>query len=359
MAEIKSDSKSIVVSDVVPVMSKITDHKLIGSNYLEWSKTIRLYLRSIDKDDHLTDDPPEETNDSRKIWLREDARLFLQIRNSIDNEVISLINHCELVKELMGYLEFLYSGKDNISRIYDVCKAFYRAEKQDKSLMNYFMAFKKTYEELNVLLPFSPDVKVQQRQREQMAIMSFLAGLSSEFDSAKSQVLSGSDVSCLQDVFTRVLRTETTSSTPLNSALVSRNNSAPERNSTPSGFKGGNSQGPDNRTPNSGSIMCNYCKKPGHTKFECRKLQFKNRQQHSANIASTSDASDKSVLISADEFAKFSRYQETLKSSSSSVTAIADSGNSNACLLSKSSKWVIDSGATDHMTGSYDEEDYW
>ncbi|XP_060960160.1 uncharacterized protein LOC133031000 [Cannabis sativa] len=277
MAEIRSDSKSVVVSDVVPVMSKITDHKLIGSNYLEWSKTIRLYLRSIDKDDHLTDDPPEETNDSRKIWLREDARLFLQIRNSIDNEVISLINHCELVKELMGYLEFLYSGKDNISRIYDVCKAFYRAEKQDKSLMNYFMAFKKTYEELNVLLPFSPDVKVQQRQREQMAIMSFLAGLSSEFDSAKSQVLSSSDVSSLQDVFTRVLRTETTSSTPLNSALVSRNNSAPERNSTPSGFKGGNSQGPDNRTPNSGSIMCNYCKKPGHTKFECRKLQFKNR----------------------------------------------------------------------------------
>ena len=75
-----------------------------------------------------------------------------------------LVNHCELVKRLVDYLELLYSGKDNISRMYDVCKAFYRAEKQDQSLMNYFMAFKKTYEELNVLLPFSPDVKVQQHQ---------------------------------------------------------------------------------------------------------------------------------------------------------------------------------------------------
>ncbi|XP_062090704.1 retrovirus-related Pol polyprotein from transposon RE1 isoform X1 [Humulus lupulus] len=236
--------------------------------------------------------------------------------------------------------------------MHDVCKAFYRAEKQDQSLMNYFMTFKRTYEELNVLLPFSPDVKVQQRQREQMAIMSFLAGLSSDFDSAKSQVLSGSDVSSLQDVFSRVLRTETTPSVSLNSALVGHNNHAPWRNSTPSGSKGGNSQRPDNRTPESGSIMCNYCKKPGHTKFECKKLQFKNQQKHYANVANTSDAPDRSVTISADEFAKFSRYQESLQSSSPSVTAIADSGKSNACLLSTSSKWVIDSGATDHMTGN-------
>lgn len=53
MAENKS-----IVTGVVPVMSKITDHKLNGSNYQDWSKTIRLYLRSIDKDAHLTDDPP-------------------------------------------------------------------------------------------------------------------------------------------------------------------------------------------------------------------------------------------------------------------------------------------------------------
>lgn len=154
-----TETKSVVTSDVVPVMSKITDHKLNNSNYLDWSKTVRLYLRSIDKDNHLTDDPPKDG--SRQTWLREDARLFLQIRNSIDSEIISLINHCEFVKELMEYSEFLYSGKGNISRIYEVCQAFYRAEKQDKSIMTYFMNFKKTYEVLNLFLLFSSDVKVQ------------------------------------------------------------------------------------------------------------------------------------------------------------------------------------------------------
>ena len=170
-----AENKSAIVTDMVPIMSKITDHKLNGSNYLDWSKTIRLYLRSIDKDDHLISDPPNSDSKEKVdlTWLRDDARLFLQIRNSIDNEVIGLINHCEFVKELMDYLEFLYSGKGNLSRMYDVCKAFYRAEKQDQSLINYFMVFKKTYEELNTLLPFSPDVKVQQHQLEKMAIRAF------------------------------------------------------------------------------------------------------------------------------------------------------------------------------------------
>ena len=59
----------------------------------------------------------------------------------------------------------MYSGKGNISRIFDVCRAFYFAlKKQDRSLTELFIDYKKTYEELNILLPFSPDVKVQQAQ---------------------------------------------------------------------------------------------------------------------------------------------------------------------------------------------------
>ena len=43
-------------------------------------------------------------------------------------------------------------------------------------------------------------------------------------------------------------------------------------------------------------------------------------------------------------------YQESLKSPSTPITAIAESGNPNKCLVSfSSSEWVIDSGVTDHM----------
>ena len=51
---------------------------------------------------HLTKDPP--IDDLKEKWMEEDARLYLQIRNFINSEVIGLINHYEFVKELKDYL---------------------------------------------------------------------------------------------------------------------------------------------------------------------------------------------------------------------------------------------------------------
>ena len=113
------DKKSVTAPEVVSMMSKITEDKLTGPNYLDWSKTVCLYLRSIRMPSHLTEDPP--TDDLKDRWIEDDARLFLQIGNSIDGKVLTLINHCEFVNKLMDYLEFVYSRKGNISRIIDVC----------------------------------------------------------------------------------------------------------------------------------------------------------------------------------------------------------------------------------------------
>lgn len=61
------------------------EHTINGTNFLDQSKTIRVCLQSIDKDNYLTCDPPED--DAKQGLLREDARLFLQIWNSIESEV--------------------------------------------------------------------------------------------------------------------------------------------------------------------------------------------------------------------------------------------------------------------------------
>ena len=54
------DKKPVSTLEVVPMISKITKDKLTGSNYLDWSKTIRLYLRSIRMVSHLDKDPPAD-----------------------------------------------------------------------------------------------------------------------------------------------------------------------------------------------------------------------------------------------------------------------------------------------------------
>ena len=109
----------------------------------------------------------------------------------------------------------MFFGKGNISPMFDVTRAFYGIEKQDRSLTEHFMNYKKTYEELNTLLPFSLDVKVQQAQQEKMAVMGFLAALPSVYDSVKAQSLSSPEISSFQETFSKILRTETSSSTLL------------------------------------------------------------------------------------------------------------------------------------------------
>ena len=58
-------------------------------------------------DGHLTMDPPADN--SKEQWMEEDARLFIQIRNSINSKVLGLVNHYEFVKKLINYLEFVFS----------------------------------------------------------------------------------------------------------------------------------------------------------------------------------------------------------------------------------------------------------
>ena len=236
---------------------------------------------------HLDKDPP--TNNSKERWLEDDACLFLQIHNSIDGKVLTLINHYEYVKELMKYLEFVYYGKGNISCIFDVCRAFIYTKKQDGSLMELFMDYKKTYEELNTLLPFSPNVKVQQAQWENMAVIDFLAALPSEYDSVKAQILSSPEISSFQETFSRILRTETSSSTPpsaeKSNALVHRNIGESEKQQYRNSGPGDNSRGTSSR-----GVVCYYCHKPGHEIRDCKKRQSRNQRLQFAHVASTNEA---------------------------------------------------------------------
>ena len=58
------DKKLFSTPEVVAMMSKITEYKLTGPNYSDWSKTIQLYLKSIRMVSHLDKDP--RTDDSKE-----------------------------------------------------------------------------------------------------------------------------------------------------------------------------------------------------------------------------------------------------------------------------------------------------
>lgn len=84
----------------------MTKQKLNDHNYRDLSKTAQIYLMSISQYHHLTDDPPSDG--THKDTLCDDAHISYQIQNSIDIEVLGLVNHCENMKDLVEILNFLY-----------------------------------------------------------------------------------------------------------------------------------------------------------------------------------------------------------------------------------------------------------
>ncbi|GKB59329.1 hypothetical protein Tco_0915515 [Tanacetum coccineum] len=150
------------------------------------------------------------------------------------------------------------------------------------------------YEELNFLLPISADVKVMQKQREQIDVMSFLTGLRPEFDSLRCQFLNEYEIPSLKDTFSQVIRNETLESprsSASNSALVSRG-----------GFQGGS--------------------RNGNSDLVADSQGFNSDEGSSARPSATFD---KTVTISFEEYARLKGSVNVNSSTSTAPTAIVGS----------------------------------
>ena len=122
-----------VALEVISASIKIIDEKFDGKHYAEWRKTNKMFLMVAEKEDHLTADPPEESivRDKR---LQEDIQLYGMIEKTLDKSIKHVLSHSEIVKDLWEYMKFVYSGKENLSRIYKVSQEFHHPEQKDNSL---------------------------------------------------------------------------------------------------------------------------------------------------------------------------------------------------------------------------------
>ena len=107
--------------------------------------------------------------------------------------------------------------------------------------------------------------------------------------------------------------------------------------------------------------QCTYCHRLGHTRDRCYQsygqpphTHLAQSSDHSASSSSVSGSSStpQGVILTFDEYEEYLRLTQAAKSFS--ITSIAQTDNVYDCLTHSSAPWILDIGASDHISSNKD-----
>ncbi|XP_043687974.1 uncharacterized protein LOC122639217 [Telopea speciosissima] len=237
------------------VQVQITTIKLSGvSNYLLWAQAVQAYIHAKGKLKYITDDPPNRdpkdptTFTAHEEWMRENSIIKIWLWNSVELAIASNVMFHTLAKDVWN----------------DLCESF--------------------SQERNISLEFH--------------VAKFLAGLHPDYQSVKSQLLTGEKV----EVFSRLNLLANSSKLGKipkdNSAFVANRGRGHGRGQFRGRGRGSGSSGGGTgpQYMDKSARQCTHCGKPNHTVDTCWAKHGKPEWANElANVATTDTANEKTT----------------------------------------------------------------
>ncbi|XP_075473306.1 uncharacterized protein LOC142504306 [Primulina tabacum] len=327
--------------------------KLDGSNYALWSQVVEMYISGKDKLGYITGDSeqPLETDPSFRKWRTENAIVKGWLINSMDPSLIGNFIRFPTVKQVWDSIAINFFDGTDTSQVYDLRRRVTRMKQAGGSIEKYYNDLQGLWREIDFRRP-NPmkcpgDIQKYNSILQEDRVYVFLDGLDDRLDKTRSDVLQLQTFPTVEQAYAHVRREDIRQA-----VMTSSSDIAPGAVMASKGFKPGKQKS----KPQFGALKCTHCGNPKHTRETCFKLhgypewwsEFQARKK--CEGTDTNEDTGRAAIASADSQSSLTTQPE----STNMFTVLGDQGNCGQALVTchdhNESKWIIDSGATDHMT---------
>ncbi|XLR35261.1 hypothetical protein S83_063161, partial [Arachis hypogaea] len=289
------------------------------------------------------------------------------IANAISKDIAASVIYAGSAALLWQDLETRFS-QSNAPRIFELKRSLMSLTQGSLSVSQYFTKLKILWEELNTFKPLVScscgGVKPIQAFLDQEYVMLFLMGLNENLASVRSQILLSDPLPPIGKVFSLVLQEEKQRALTSPSQHMAFAVKQSPRPTAPSGPK---VKGRKDRS------LCAHCGLLGHTEDKCYRLHgyppgysqnkpvnAKSQVHHIAKVAHDQESQDpsptSSFSLTAAQYNQLMTLLQTQQALQDIEPEICAGEVFSSCYsnqMAEVSSWIVDSGATTHITNSF------
>ncbi|RYE26320.1 MAG: hypothetical protein EOP45_04015 [Sphingobacteriaceae bacterium] len=256
----------------------ITSHKLNGSNFMEWSQSVKLFVQGRGKFGYLSGitTKPDVKEDAAKygVWEAENSMIMSWLINSMDAGLGRTYLFLPTASDIWTAVRETYSDLGNAGTLFEIETQLSKARQGEKSVTKYYTDLKMLWQEEDLYCNHEwscpKDSALYQKLVEKGRVFKFLVGLNADLDEVRGRILGRDPLPSTREVFSEVRREETRRQVMLGSG---KNEAAPTHSETSAMVSSkpnynNNNNNNNNRNPrnssgryNNNAPTCEYCKK--------------------------------------------------------------------------------------------------
>ncbi|KAK9120587.1 hypothetical protein Syun_018204 [Stephania yunnanensis] len=148
-----SSSQTLSSSSIPdPFSAQITNHKLNGQNYLQWSQSVLMFICGKSKDDLLSESTtaPKEDDPAYKSWKANNNMVMSWLINSMTLDIGENITRYMQQLEMHGKVaKITFSSSENTSEIFETESVLHELKQGDLSVTQYYSLLTRHWQKID------------------------------------------------------------------------------------------------------------------------------------------------------------------------------------------------------------------